>query len=33
VEAAKRELEGSGFEAEQRRLLELVAEGVVQRYS
>jgi geranylgeranyl pyrophosphate synthase len=31
--AAKRRLGGAGFEAEQRQLLELVADGVVQRYS
>jgi geranylgeranyl pyrophosphate synthase len=33
VTAAKRELIDAGFEAEQRRLLELLADGVVQRYS
>jgi geranylgeranyl pyrophosphate synthase len=33
VAAAKRELAASGFEPEQRQLLELVADGVVQRYS
>jgi hypothetical protein len=33
VAAAKRELDQPGFEPEQRRLLELVADGVVQRYS
>jgi geranylgeranyl pyrophosphate synthase len=33
VEAAKRGLVEDGFEPEQRRLLELVADGVVQRYS
>jgi geranylgeranyl pyrophosphate synthase len=33
VEAAKRDLASSSFDAEQRKLLELVADGVVQRYS
>jgi geranylgeranyl pyrophosphate synthase len=33
VAGAKRGLEGAGFDPEQRRLLELVADGVVQRYS
>ncbi|HEX5526774.1 MAG TPA: polyprenyl synthetase family protein [Solirubrobacterales bacterium] len=33
VAEAKRALTSSGFEPEQRRLLELVADGVVQRYS
>jgi hypothetical protein len=33
VAAAKRRLEGPGFAPEQRQLLELVADGVVQRYS
>lgn len=33
VAAAKAGLEGAGLEAEQRRLLDLVADGVVQRYS
>jgi geranylgeranyl pyrophosphate synthase len=33
VAAAKRELAARGFEPEQRQLLELVADGVVQRYS
>ena len=33
VAAAKRRLESPAFEPEQRRLLELVADGVVQRYS
>jgi geranylgeranyl pyrophosphate synthase len=33
VATAKRELEAAGFEAEQRQLLGLVADGVVQRYS
>jgi geranylgeranyl pyrophosphate synthase len=33
VAAAKRRLAADGFEPEQRRLLELVADGVVQRYS
>jgi geranylgeranyl pyrophosphate synthase len=33
VASAKRRLEGAGFEPEQRRLLDLVADGVVQRYS
>jgi geranylgeranyl pyrophosphate synthase len=33
VTAAKRRLEGPGFEPEQRQLLTLVADGVVQRYS
>jgi geranylgeranyl pyrophosphate synthase len=33
VAAAKRALSRAGFEPEQRRLLELVADGVVQRYS
>ena len=33
VAAGKRELATAGFEAEQRQLLELVADGVVQRYS
>jgi geranylgeranyl pyrophosphate synthase len=33
VAAGKRALGGPGLEAEQRRLLELVADGVVQRYS
>jgi len=33
VAAAKRELATAGFEPEQRRLLDLVADGVVQRYS
>jgi geranylgeranyl pyrophosphate synthase len=33
VTAAKRRLAGAGFAAEQRQLLELVADGVVQRYS
>ena len=33
VAAAKTRLEGSGLDPEQRRLLELVADGVVQRYS
>jgi geranylgeranyl pyrophosphate synthase len=33
VVAAKRRLAGAGFAAEQRQLLELVADGVVQRYS
>ncbi len=33
VAAGKRELEGAGFEPEQRKLLALVADGVVQRYS
>ena len=33
VAAGKRELASAGFEAEQRQLLELVADGVVQRYS
>jgi geranylgeranyl pyrophosphate synthase len=33
VAAGKRQLEGAGFEPEQRKLLALVADGVVQRYS
>ena len=33
VASAKRRLERASFEPEQRRLLELVADGVVQRYS
>ncbi len=33
VAAAKRRLAEDGFEPEQRRLLELVADGVVQRYA
>jgi len=33
VAAAKRRLDSSGFDPEQRRLLDLVADGVVQRYS
>ena len=33
VAAAKRRLEGPAFDAEQRALLELVADGVVERYS
>jgi geranylgeranyl pyrophosphate synthase len=33
VAAGKRTLGATGFDAEQRRLLELVADGVVQRYS
>jgi geranylgeranyl pyrophosphate synthase len=33
VAAGKRELAGPGLHAEQRQLLELVADGVVQRYS
>jgi geranylgeranyl pyrophosphate synthase len=33
VAAAKAGLKGAGLEAEQRRLLDLVADGVVQRYS
>ncbi len=33
VAAGKRRLAGAGFDAEGRRLLELVADGVVQRYS
>jgi geranylgeranyl pyrophosphate synthase len=33
VAAGKRQLEGAGFEPEQRQLLALVADGVVQRYS
>ncbi len=33
VATAKRELAANGFEPEQRHLLELVADGVVQRYS
>jgi geranylgeranyl pyrophosphate synthase len=33
VAAAKQRLAGAGLEAEQRRLLDLVADGVVQRYS
>jgi hypothetical protein len=33
VASAKRRLERAEFDAEQRRLLELVADGVVQRYS
>jgi geranylgeranyl pyrophosphate synthase len=33
VAAGKRSLEGAGFAAEQRQLLALVADGVVQRYS
>lgn len=33
VAAAKRELSGAGIEPERRRLLDLVADGVVQRYS
>ncbi len=33
VAAAKQALAGAGFDAEQRRLLSLVADGVVQRYS
>jgi geranylgeranyl pyrophosphate synthase len=33
VAAGKRTLGSTGFDAEQRRLLELVADGVVQRYS
>jgi len=33
VAAAKRQLAADGFEPEQRQLLELVADGVVQRYS
>jgi geranylgeranyl pyrophosphate synthase len=33
VAAAKRGLEGDGFDPEQRRLLALVADGVVERYS
>ncbi len=33
VEEAKQALRAAGFEPEQRRLLELVADGVVQRYS
>jgi geranylgeranyl pyrophosphate synthase len=33
VAAAKRQLESAGFEPEQRQLLTLVADGVVQRYS
>jgi hypothetical protein len=33
VAAAKAELASGGLEPEQRQLLELVADGVVQRYS
>jgi hypothetical protein len=33
VESAKRRLEAPAFDDEQRRLLGLVADGVVQRYS
>lgn len=33
VAAAKRRLDAAGFEPEQRQLLDLVADGVVQRYS
>jgi hypothetical protein len=33
VAAAKRALEATDFEPEQRQLLALVADGVVQRYS
>jgi hypothetical protein len=33
VAEGKRSLVGAGFDAEQRRLLDLVADGVVQRYS
>jgi hypothetical protein len=33
VDAAKRGLAQDGLEPEQRQLLELVADGVVQRYS
>ena len=33
VAAAKARLEGPAFDAEQRALLELVADGVVERYS
>jgi hypothetical protein len=33
VAAAKRRLEEPAFDAEQRRLLGLVADGVVERYS
>jgi hypothetical protein len=33
VAAAKRRLASSGLDPEQRRLLDLVADGVVQRYS
>jgi geranylgeranyl pyrophosphate synthase len=33
VAAGKRQLESAGFESEQRKLLALVADGVVQRYS
>jgi hypothetical protein len=33
IEAAKEILGSASFEPEQRRLLELVADGVVQRYS
>jgi hypothetical protein len=33
VAAAKRRLDEAGFEPEQRQLLGLVADGVVQRYS
>jgi len=33
VEEAKRRLDSAGFKSEQRRLLDLVADGVVQRYS
>jgi len=33
VASGKRRLQGAGFEPEQRQLLELVADGVVQRYS
>jgi len=33
VAAGKRQLESTGFEPEQRKLLALVADGLVQRYS
>jgi hypothetical protein len=33
VAAGKRAIDGAGFDPEQRQLLELVADGVVQRYS
>jgi hypothetical protein len=33
VELAKRALEGSALDPAQRQLLELVADGVVERYS
>jgi geranylgeranyl pyrophosphate synthase len=33
VRAAKQRLDAAAFEPEQRRLLDLVADGVVQRYS